>query len=96
MEDRYPYLRFVIGAAQLLAGAVAAIVFLGGTISACSRGGFAGFVAFLLWAGAAGVMWTAVMAWIESIQLFLDLEEHARKLATQSHKPADSSPPAAT
>jgi uncharacterized membrane protein YjjP (DUF1212 family) len=93
MEDRYPYLRFVIGAAQIVAGSVAAIVLLGGTMRSCGIGGFAGFVWFLLSLVAASLAWTAVMMAIESVQVFLDIEEHTRKLAEEkaSSEPSMSS-----
>lgn len=94
MEDRYPYLRFVIGAAPLLAGAVAAVVFLGGTISACQQGGFAGFASFVLSAIVAGVAWIGAMVWIESIQLFLDIEQNTRKMASQAQSDSPPTPSA--
>ena len=48
MEDRYPYLRFVIDAAQLIAGAVAVIIVLSGAVSSCHHGGFGGVFSFLI------------------------------------------------
>jgi hypothetical protein len=87
MEERYPYLRFVIGAAQLLAGAVAAVVILGGTLRACHFGGFGGVVALLAAVIIASVAWIATMATIESIQLFLDIEQHTRKIAERPGGP---------
>jgi len=56
-------------------------VLVGGTLRSCGIGGFAGFVSFLLSLVAAALAWTAVMMGIESVQVFLDIEEHTRKLA---------------
>ncbi len=83
MDDRYPYIRLVVGAAPLIAGALAGVTFLGGAFGACSRGGFAGILSFLISAVFAGICWVGVMVSIESLQLFLDIEDHTRHLRPQ-------------
>ncbi len=88
MEDRYPYIRFVIDAAQVIAGAVAIIVFFGGTVSACSRGGFGGFVSFVVTILIAGVTYVAVMIEVEMLRVFLDIESATRQLLAAVNRPA--------
>jgi len=78
MEERYPYIRFVVGAAPAVAGAVAFLLFMSGTLSACERGGFGGFVSFVVGVVVAGVGYIAAMVGVESLQVFLDIEEHTR------------------
>ncbi len=88
MEDRYPYIRFVIDAAQVIAGAVAIVVFFGGTVSACSRGGFGGFVSFVVTILIAGVTYVAVMIEVEILRVFLDIESATRQLLAAANRPA--------
>jgi hypothetical protein len=90
MEDRYPYIRFVIDAAQLIAGTLAALTLLGGTVSACSHGGLGGFVSFLITVALAGVVYVAVMVQIEVLRVLLDIESSARHSAAA---PPQSAPP---
>jgi hypothetical protein len=82
MEDRYPYIRFVADAAQVVAGAVAVILFLGGTMNACEYGGFAGFVSFIVTLVVTGVGYIAAMVWVESLRVFLDIEASTRDILT--------------
>ncbi len=79
MEDRYPYLRFIAGAAQLLAAGVAAILLLSGVLSACDAGGFAGFIDLIIALVAAGIAWVTVMAAVEVLQVLLDIEQNTRR-----------------
>jgi hypothetical protein len=97
MEERYPYIRFVIDAAQVIAGAVALIIVLGGTVSSCHQGGLGGFVRFVVTLGFAAVAYIAVMVRLESLRVFLDIESNQRQLLAaprQTAAPAASSPPA--
>jgi hypothetical protein len=96
MEERYPYIRFVIDAAQIIAGAVALIVFLGGTVSACHRGGFGGFVGFVIAIAVAGVVYVAVMVQLETLRVLLDIESGTRQLLTVQRQPTAPAPPGAT
>jgi len=80
MEDRYPFIRFVIDAAQFIAGAVALIIVLGGTASACSQGGFGGFVWFLITLAVAVGAYVLVMARIDVLRVLLDIESSTRDL----------------
>ena len=93
MKDRYPYIRFVIGSAQLVAGAVALILFFGGTSAACEQGGLGGFISFIVTLILVGVGYVAAMVWVESLRAFLDIEENTRQLLTEAQK---SSAPAAS
>ncbi|MFQ5667001.1 MAG: hypothetical protein ACE5I7_11285 [Candidatus Binatia bacterium] len=93
MEERYPYIRFVLDAAQLIAGAVGVIILLSGLISSCHHGGFGGFVAFLITLAIAGVAYVAVMVWIESLRVFLDIESSTRRLLDNPPQPATATPP---
>lgn len=93
MEERYPYIRLVIDAAQVIAGAVALIVFLGGTVSACQRGGVGGFLGFVIAILVAGVAYVAVMVQLETLRLFVDIESGTRELlAAQRQSAAPGSP----
>lgn len=78
MEDRYPYIRFIIDAAQLIAGAVAVIIVLGGAVSSCHHGGFGGFVSFLITLGLAAIAYVVVMVKIEVLRVLLDIEQTTR------------------
>ncbi|GIW39692.1 MAG: hypothetical protein KatS3mg076_0269 [Candidatus Binatia bacterium] len=78
MQERYPYIRFLIASAEMLAAAVAGVVFLGGTVGACSRGGWTGLVSFLLVVVVTGLAWTLTMAAIECLAVLLSIEEHTR------------------
>ena len=93
MEDRYPYIRFVIDAAQVIAGAVAFIVLLGGIVSSCGRGGFGGFVSFLVTVVTACVVYVAVMIQVEMLRVFLDIEGTARQLLAEARRPAEPAAP---
>jgi hypothetical protein len=88
MEDRYPFIRFVIDAAQFIAGAVALIIVLGGTASACSQGGFGGFIWFLITLAVAVGAYVLVMACIDLLRVLLDIESSTRDLlAAQREAP---------
>jgi hypothetical protein len=75
MEDRYPFIRSVTGAAEIVAGAVALVLFLGGTMAACEQGGFGGFVSFVLTLLVAGLAYGAAMVAVECLRLLLDIRE---------------------
>ncbi|MFI5365042.1 MAG: hypothetical protein ACHQ4J_05415 [Candidatus Binatia bacterium] len=88
MDERYPYIRFVIDAAQVIAGAVALIVLLGGTVSSCHCGGFHGLVSFVMSVGIAAVAYVVVMVCIETLRVFLDIESAARQTLAAQRPPA--------
>ncbi len=93
MEDRYPFIRFVIDAGQVIAGAVAVICLLCGTLSACSHGGFGGFVSFVIAIVVAGVVYVAVMIQVEVLRVFLDIEGTTRQLLATSRQPGQPASP---
>ncbi len=90
MNDRYPFLRFVTDAAAAIAGAVAVIVFLGGTLRACHLGGGRGLVSFLVVVAIAAVAYVVVRVKIEVLRLLLDLESNTRQPPAA---PSSVSPP---
>lgn len=79
MEDRYPYIRFVIDAAQLIAGAIALIILLGGLVCSCHHGGFGGIVSFVITLAFAAVAYIVVMVEIEVLRVLLDIEQTTRQ-----------------
>src|ERR1043166_3316639 len=85
MEKRYPFIRFVIDAAQVIAGAAALIVLLGGTVNSCHHGGFGGFLSFLVTIGVAAIVYVAVMIKIEALRVFLDIESSLRQSRAAPH-----------
>ncbi len=87
MEERYPFVRFVIDAAQVIAGAIALIVLLSGTVSACSHGGFGGLVAFIIAVVVAGSAYVAVMVTVELMRALLDIENTTRQQLAASQQP---------
>lgn len=93
MEDRYPYLRFVTGAAQIIAAAVGIVILLGGLMRGCHIGGFSGLWAFVFSALVAAIAWIAAMTWVESLQVFLDIEENTRRLADRQPPAGSAVPP---
>jgi predicted lipid-binding transport protein (Tim44 family) len=88
MEERYPYMRFVIGAAQPIAGTAAALFALGGLMRACRFGGFGGFVSFVLTLLIAVVIYVTIHVWIESLRLFIDIERNSRGLLDAAREPS--------
>ena len=80
MQERYPYIRFVVGVAEPLSAAVALILFFGGTLRACESGGFTGFIGFLLASLLAAIGYVATMVSVESLRALLDVEERVRRL----------------
>ena len=92
MEDRYPYIRFVIDAAQPIAGAVALIVLLAGGVNSCHHGGFfGGLVSFLITVAFAAVAYVVVMVKIEVLRVLLDLEQTTRQSRSSPQPPGASS-----
>jgi hypothetical protein len=83
MEERYPFIRSVTGTAEIVAGAIALIVFLGGTMAACEQGGFGGFVSFVLTLLVTGLAYVAAMVTIESLRLRLNIAEQVSTIAKQ-------------
>lgn len=81
MNERYPYTRFVSGAGELLSGAVALVLFLGGTTASCEQGGFGGFVSFVVTLLLAVLGYVAAMVWVETKRVALDIEESLRQIA---------------
>ena len=96
MNERYPYLRFVIDAAHAIAGAVAAIIFVSGTMHSCHHGGFPGFMSFLITIGIAAIAYVVVMVKLEVMRVLLDIERSTRHAhAGQRSDPASVPPPSA-
>lgn len=83
MNERYPYTRFVSGAGELVAGAVALVLFLGGTTASCEQGGFGGFVSFVATLLLALLGYVAAMVWVETKRVTLDIEENLRQIAVR-------------
>jgi fatty acid desaturase len=92
VEERYPYIRFVIDAAQVIAAALALVILVAGTFSSCHQGGFGGVVSFVILVVVAAVVYVAVMVRIESLRVFLDIESSTRQLVAASHPPAAPAP----
>jgi hypothetical protein len=86
MQERYPYIRFVVGMSQQLASAIAVIVLFGGTLRSCEVGGFSGFVSFVLTVFVAGVAYVSTMVSVESLRVFLDIEESTRQILAAVRK----------
>jgi hypothetical protein len=93
MEERYPYIRFVIDAAPMLAGAVGIIALVGGTVSSCHRGGVAGLIGFVTAIVVACVGYVGVMVSIESLRIAVDIERGVRQLVAA---PGQTAPPSDT
>lgn len=96
MNDRYPYLRFVIDAAHVIAGAVAVIIFLGGTLRSCHQGGFPGFISFLITIGIALIVYVIVMVKLEVLRVLLDIESSTRQRRAAQRSDPPSSPAASS
>ena len=90
MDERYPYIRFFIDAGQVIAGAVAFVLLLGGTIRACHHGVVGGFIGFLFAVLVAAVAYVVVMVKIEALRVFLDIEQSTRQSLAASRQ---STPP---
>ena len=86
MEDRYPYMRWVINAAQPIGGVAAALTLLSGTMRACSRGGFPGFVHFIFVLLFAAVIYVAIQVWLESLRVLVDIEQNSRDLLHETRE----------
>ena len=86
MRERYPYIQFIIDAGQIIAGALAVITFIGGTVSSCAQGGFGGFLSFLATILLAAVVYVVVMVRIEALRVFLDIENTTRQLLAHQHR----------
>lgn len=71
MRERYPYLRLITDAGNIVAGLVAVLVFVAGSASGCRMGGVAGFASFVVTGGLAWVVYMAVMAQIEAHRVML-------------------------
>jgi hypothetical protein len=88
MDERYPYIRFVIDTAQLIAGAVALVILLGGTAASCHHGGIGGLLEFLLTAAVAGLAYVAVMVRIDALRVLLDVERALREASPPGRNPS--------
>ena len=91
MEDRYPFIRFIIDAGQVIAGAVALIVLLSGTVHSCHHGGVGGLIGFLVVLAVAAVVYVVVMVKIEVLRVVLDIESNTRQTTL---RPPAATPPA--
>ena len=96
LNDRYPYVRFVVDAAPFIAGGTALIAFLGGTARACAHGGFGGLVGFVLSAVVACIVYVVVMVKIEILHLLLDIEGGTRRLQAAPPPPKEPGSPTAS
>jgi len=85
MRERYPYIQFIIDAAQIIAAALAVIIFIGGTVSSCAQGGFGGVFSFLVTILLAAAVYVVVMVRIEALRVFLDIESATRQLLAERH-----------
>ena len=88
MEERYPYVRFVIDAAPLLAGVVGLVVLLSGTVRSCHHGGGVGVVGFFVALVTACVAYVGVMVTIELLRIAVDIERGVRQAANTSRPSA--------
>jgi hypothetical protein len=80
MEERYPYMRFVINAAQPIAGICAALLGFGGLLRACRIGGFGGIMSFAVTLMFVAIVYVAIQVYFESLRVFLDIEHNTREL----------------
>ena len=88
MDERYPYIRFVIDTAQMIAGAVALVILLGGTAASCHHGGVGGLLEFVLAVAVAGLAYVAVMVRIDALRVLLDVEAAMREAAAPGRRTA--------
>ena len=88
MDERYPYIRFVIDTAQLIAGAVSLVILLGGTAAACHHRGVGGLLEFVLTVVLAGLGYVAVMVRIDALRVLLDVERAMRETAAPGRNTA--------
>jgi hypothetical protein len=93
MDERYPYIRFVVDAAQVIAGAVAVIILLGGTLRACHHGGMGGLGGFLVALLLAVVAYVITMIKIEVLRVFLDIEQSTRQTLAAVRPASVAAPP---
>ena len=95
MDERYPYIRFVVDAAQIIAGAVGFIALCSGTLSACHTGGFGGVIGFVVALVVAAIAYFVTMVQIEALRVLLDIEASARESAATLRRssPAPPAPP---
>jgi hypothetical protein len=80
MQERYPYIQLVVGISRQVAASVSVLLLFGGLLRSCDVGGFTGFVSFILTLFVAGAGYVATMVSIESLRVFLDIEESARQI----------------
>jgi hypothetical protein len=92
MDERYPYIRFVVDAAQIIAGAVGLIVLCSCTLSACHRGGLGGLIGFVVALIVAGIAYFVTMVQIEALRVLLDIESSARESAAALRRSAPVPP----
>lgn len=88
MAERYPYMRFVVDAGQLIGGVVAAIILLGGLVDSCRIGGGRGFLWIVITLGITVAGYLAVMVLLEVLRLFLDVEHTTRQLLAEQRATA--------
>ncbi len=94
MTDRYPYLRLITDAGNIVAGLVAGLVFVTVMLSGL-RLGVVG--ALLLSTVLAWVTYVAAMARIESARVLLQIDDNLRELLareTAGAMPSNDRPPA--
>lgn len=84
MAERYPYMRFVVEAAQPIAVGIGIVILFGGTISACHQGGAGGFLSFLISILVALAAYVALMVQFEALRLLLDVESTTRQILAQT------------
>lgn len=94
MTDRYPYLRLITDAGNIVAGLVAALVFVTAMLAGLRLGGLG---ALLLSFVLAWVAYVAAMARVESARVLLQIEDNLRELLARENIRAASAndiPPA--
>jgi hypothetical protein len=84
MAERYPYMRFVVEAAQPIAGVIGVIILLAGTVSSCHHGGAGGLLSFLITLVLAVAGYVVVMVKLELLRLLLGMESTLRQILGQA------------
>jgi len=86
--ERYPYLRLITDAGTVVAGSVAVVIFLAGSLSSCRMGGIGIPISILITAALAWIAYIAVMARIEAVRAILQIEDDVRELLARGRDQA--------
>lgn len=73
--DKYPALKFIVNASNVLAYGIAGVIILLGLIYLFGKGGFGFFVLSLV---VAGFTWLGIKSYSELIQVFIQIEKNTR------------------